>query len=126
VLVGELEEADLVVIGLPVYNFSVPATLKAWIDQVCRARRTFAFSEEGPVGLLKGKRAIVVYVSGGTPFGSEIDYASGYMKHILGFIGISGVTFVKVERFMFDPDAINRAKEDAGKLADPFLSASSA
>lgn len=59
-LVGELEAADLIVIGLPVYNFGVPAALKTWIDQVCRARRTFRYSPDGPVGLLEQKRAIVV------------------------------------------------------------------
>lgn len=121
-LVGELEASDLIVIGLPVYNFGVPASLKAWIDLVCRARRTFAYSESGPVGLLEGKRAVVVYVSGGTPMGSEIDFASGYMRHVLGFIGIHDVEFVKADRHMFEPEILERAAQEASRLGSDISS----
>ena len=116
-LVGELEAADLIVIGLPVYNFCVPASLKAWIDQVCRARRTFRYSPDGPVGLLEGKRAIVVYAAGGTAMGSDIDFASGYLRHVLGFIGVKDVTFVDAGRHMADADAISRAEAEIDRLA---------
>ena len=116
-LVGELESADLIVIGLPVYNFGVPAALKAWIDQVCRARRTFRYSPDGPVGLLEGKRAIVVYAAGGTAMGSDIDFASGYLRHVLGFIGVKDVTFVDAGRHMADADAISRAEAEIDRLA---------
>jgi len=116
-LVGELEAADLIVIGLPVYNFGVPASLKAWIDQVCRARRTFRYTPDGPVGLLEGKRAIVVYAAGGTAMGSDIDFASGYLRHVLGFIGIKDVTFVNAGRHMVDADAIPRAEAEIDRLA---------
>jgi FMN-dependent NADH-azoreductase len=116
-LVGELEAADLTVIGLPVYNFGVPAALKAWIDQVCRARRTFRYSPDGPVGLLEGKRAIVVYAAGGTAMGSDIDFASGYLRHVLGFIGVKDVTFVDAGRHMADADAISRAEAEIDRLA---------
>jgi len=91
-LVAELEAADLIVIGTPIYNFAVPAALKAWIDQVGRVGRTFRYTETGPEGLLTGKRAIVAIASGGTPIGSEIDFASGYLRHVLGFMGIEDVT----------------------------------
>jgi len=103
-LVAELKAADVILIGLPIYNFGVPGSLKAWIDLVARARETFRYSETGPVGLLEGKRAIVTVASGGTEFGSPIDFATGYLKHVLGFIGITDVVFVQADRMMVDAD----------------------
>ena len=76
-LVNELRAADTVVITAPVYNFHVPAALKAWIDMVARARETFRYTEEGPVGLLTGKKVYVVMTSGGTVLGAENDFVSG-------------------------------------------------
>lgn len=93
-LVAELETADVIVIGAPIYNFSIPASLKAWIDLVARAGRTFRYSADGPVGLLTGKRAVVAMASGGTRIGSELDYSSDYLRHVLGFLGIHDVTVV--------------------------------
>ena len=93
-LIAEIEAADTVIIGLALYNFSIPASLKPWIDLVCRARKTFAYSEDRPKGLMTDKKAIVCFASGGTAFGSDIDFASGYIRHILGFIGITDVTFI--------------------------------
>ena len=90
-MVEEIEAADTLVIGVPIYNFGVPAALKAWIDQVARAKRTFKYTSEGPVGLLEGKTAWLVIASGGTASGSEIDFATNYMRHVLGFIGITDV-----------------------------------
>jgi len=72
----------------------VPASLKAWVDQVARARVTFRYTENGPEGLLKGKKAYLVVASGGVPLGSEVDYASTYLRHVLGFLGIHDVTLV--------------------------------
>lgn len=95
--IAELQAADTIAIGLPVYNFGPPAALKAWIDQVARPRLTFRYSSSGPVGLLEGKRAYVAFASGGTGFGSEIDFASGYLRHFLGFIGVHDVRFVRDE-----------------------------
>jgi FMN-dependent NADH-azoreductase len=103
-LVAELQAADTLVIGLPIYNFGVPATLKAWIDQIARAGVTFRYSEYGPRGLLEGKRAIVAVASGGTEAGSDIDFATGYIRHVLGFIGITDVEFVTADRLMLDAD----------------------
>jgi FMN-dependent NADH-azoreductase len=104
-LVAELKAADTIVIGLPIYNFGVPAALKAWVDQVARAGVTFQYSEYGPKGLLDGKRAIVVVASGGTEAGSDIDFATGYIRHVLAFIGITEVDFVAADRMMIDADA---------------------
>ena len=98
-LVEELRAADVIVIGMPVYNFGVPAALKAWIDQVARVGETFRYTENGPQGLLTGKRAVVSFASGGTPLGSDYDFASSYLRFVLGFIGISDVAFKTVDDF---------------------------
>ncbi|MBM2575718.1 NAD(P)H-dependent oxidoreductase [Jannaschia sp. Os4] len=111
-LVAELKAADTILIGVPIYNFGVPASLKAWIDLVARAGVTFRYTPEGPVGLLEGKRAVVAVASGGTEANSEIDFATPYMKHVLGFIGITEVEFVLHDRAMADADAAAARAED--------------
>ena len=93
-LVQELMAADILVIGAPIYNFSVPATLKAWIDLIARVRLTFRYTENGPVGLLEGKKAYVLTPSGGVPIGSPVDFATPYLRHALKFVGITDVHFV--------------------------------
>jgi len=98
-LVDEVQQADLILLATPIYNFSVPASLKAWIDMVARVGRTFRYTSDGPVGLLQDKKAYAVIASGGTQIGSEIDFASGYLKHVLGFIGIDDVSIISAERF---------------------------
>ncbi|MEL7539827.1 MAG: NAD(P)H-dependent oxidoreductase [Pseudomonadota bacterium] len=103
-LIAELEAADTLVLGVPIYNFGVPAAFKAWIDLVARARKTFKYTETGPVGLLEGKRAYVIIASGGTPSGSEIDFATPYVKHVLGFLGIHDVSFVAADQLMSTGD----------------------
>jgi FMN-dependent NADH-azoreductase len=107
VLVAELMAADTILIGAPIYNFSVPAALKAWIDQICRVGVTFQYTENGPVGLLNGKRAVIVMASGGVPVGSDMDFASNYLRFVLGFIGITDVTIIAA-------DGMN--SDDGGKL----------
>ncbi|GGH37111.1 FMN-dependent NADH-azoreductase [Cribrihabitans marinus] len=117
-LLAELQASDTVVIGLPVYNFSVPAALKAWIDLVARAGISFRYTEQGPVGLLTGKRAILAVASGGTQVGSEIDFATTYMRHILGFVGITDVQIVAADRMALDPEAaLSSANQAADRLA---------
>ncbi len=117
-LVNELRQADTIVIGLPIYNFSVPAAFKAWIDLVARVGLTFSYSENGPKGLLEGKRAVLAIASGGTAVGSEIDYASGYAKHVLGFIGIHDVDVVAADQLAIDPDAsVQNAHKAVSELA---------
>lgn len=103
-LVAELETADTIVFGVPIYNFGVPAAFKAWIDLVARARKTFKYTENGPVGLLEGKKAYVVIASGGTASGSEIDFATPYVKHVLGFLGIHDVSVVAADQLMSTGD----------------------
>jgi FMN-dependent NADH-azoreductase len=97
-LVAELEAADVLVIGMPIYNFGVPAALKAWIDMIARARKTFRYTENGPVGLLEGKKAYLVVASGGVPVDSPVDFATPYMRHALAFVGITDVEVIAAEQ----------------------------
>ena len=98
-LIAELLEADEIVIGTPMYNFAVPAVVKAWIDHVVRNGKTFNYVATGPEGLAKGHKVVVVVASGGsydTASGLETyNYVIPYLRHILGFIGITDVTFVQ-------------------------------
>src|SRR5579863_3871095 len=100
-LVEELIQADTIVIGAPMYNFAIPAPLKAWIDQVVRAGKTVQFSATGPQGMLKGKKVYVVTSRGGAyrtgTFTERFDYQEPYLRHILGFIGLTNVTFIHAE-----------------------------
>ncbi len=110
-LVEELEAADAIVIGLPIYNFGVPAAVKAWIDLIARARLTFKYTETGPEGLLTGKTAYVVVASGGTGVGTEIDFATDYLKFALGFVGIKDVRVIDASAHMQGLDAaLSRAR----------------
>ena len=97
-LVEELVDADAIVLTVPIYNFSVPAALKAWIDQICRARLTFRYTEQGPQGLLKDRPVYLVMASGGVPLGSPMDFASEYLKQVFAFIGIQDIRLVPAER----------------------------
>lgn len=110
-LLAEVRAADILVIALPVYNFGVPAPLKAWIDHLARKGETFTYTETGSEGLLKNKRAIVALSSDGTKIGSEIDFASGYIRHMLGFFGITDVEFVAADQMLFNPDATLKLAE---------------
>ena len=93
-LFAELAAADTLLIATATYNFNIPASLKAWIDQVARAGMAFRYTEAGPEGLLTGKRAVVLRASAGTPTGAQADFATPYLTFILGFIGITEVTFL--------------------------------
>lgn len=116
-LVSELLHADVIVIGLPIYNFGAPAAFKAWIDLVCRAKLTFQYGENGPEGLLNGKKAIVAVASGGTQLGSDIDFVTAHTTHALGFIGIEDVTFVDASGMGRDKDEVwNRALQQISHL----------
>lgn len=115
-LIAELEAADTIVIGVPIYNFAIPAALKAWIDQIARARRTFRYTEAGPEGLLTGKKAYLAVASGGVPVGSDHDFATSYLRHVLAFVGITDVTIIAADQQMIDSEAITRATTAIGEL----------
>lgn len=99
-LIDELFAADTIVVAVPMHNFGVPSTLKAWIDHVSRAGRTFSFGANGPQGLLKGKHAILVLASGGVYSNGQMkafDFTEPYLRAVLGFLGITDVDVVRVE-----------------------------
>jgi FMN-dependent NADH-azoreductase len=96
-LVEELRRADVLVFGVPMYNFGVPSTLKAYFDHVARAGVTFRYTPDGPVGLLGGKRAYVFATRGGRYAGTEADLQTAYLKKFLGFLGIDDVEFIYAE-----------------------------
>ena len=99
-LIGELVTADVIVLAVPMHNFGIPSTLKAWIDHVVRAGRTFTYSEGGPEGLLKGKRLILVLASGGVYSNGpakQLDFQEPYLRAVLGFIGLTDIEVVRVE-----------------------------
>ena len=96
-LIAELKRADVIVIGLPMYNFGVPSTLKAYFDHIARAGVTFRYTESGPVGLLTGKKAYVFAARGGKYAGTPLDTQTGYVRDFLRFLGIEEVEFVYAE-----------------------------
>lgn len=101
-LVNELLAADMLVIGLPMYNFNVPSTLKAWFDHVARAGTTFRYTETGPEGLLKAGKALVFTARGGVYSGTDADLQTPYIRQMLGFLGIDDVEFVYAEGMAMD------------------------
>jgi FMN-dependent NADH-azoreductase len=107
-LIAELRAADTIVIGAPMYNFSVATGLRAWFDHVLRAGETFSYSEAGPKGLLTGKRAIVVESRGGLYSegpAKAVDFQEPYLRHLLGFMGLTDVTFVHAEKIGYGPES---------------------
>lgn len=111
-LVDELLAADTIVIGVPMYNFAPPSTLKAWIDHVFRAGRTFKYGETGPVGLVTGKKAVIILSRGGKysegPM-EALDFHGKYIKSALGFIGITDVELVIAEGVSMGEEAAKQA-----------------
>jgi FMN-dependent NADH-azoreductase len=102
VVLEEFLAADVIVIGAPLYNFSIPSQLKAWIDRISVAGRTFRYTERGPEGLAGGKQVVVAVARGGVyEAGSPAEFGESYLKFILGFLGIRDVSFVRAEGLAF-------------------------
>lgn len=122
-IVDEVTHADLLVIGTPMYNFSIPSTLKAWIDHLVRPGRTFHYTNEGPRGLLHHKKAYLVISSGGIystgPF-KDFDFSESYLRSILSFIGITDVNCFRVEGTAI-PEMANGAYKRALKAINETL-----
>ena len=115
-LIDEIKVADTLVIGAPMYNFGIASTLKTWFDYVLRAGITFKYSESGPVGLLEGKRAIVIESRGGLYSegpAKVMDSQEPHLRNLLGFMGITNITFVRVEKLAFGTEARERAIDAA-------------
>ena len=116
-IVKDVHENDTIIISTPIYNFAAPAVLKAWADLVARLNKTFQYTDNGPVGLLKNKKAYIVVSSGGTKIGSEIDFFTPWMKFFLNFIGIKDVTFISADQLMSDDGSkIIQAKSQINEL----------
>ena len=114
-LVDELLASDVIVIAAPMINFTIPSNLKAWIDYVARAGRTFSYSEKGPQGLVTGKQVIVVAARGGiySGAGNALDFQLPYLKSVLGFLGMTDVEVLEVEGTAYGPEAAEKAVEAA-------------
>lgn len=108
-LIEELRGADLIVLGLPMYNFGVPSTLRAYFDHLARAGVTFRYTPEGPEGLLTGKKAYVFATRGGRHAGTASDMQSAYVRQFLGFLGITDVEFVYAEGLALGPEQREQA-----------------
>ena len=110
VLVDELVASDVVVIAAPMINFTIPSNLKAWIDYVARAGRTFSYSEKGPQGLVTGKQVILVVARGGIyAQNNALDFQVPYLKGVLGFLGMTDVEVIEVEGTAYGPEAAEKA-----------------
>ena len=115
-LIEEIEAADVILLAVPMYNFSVPSTFKAWIDHIVRAGRTFRYGAEGPVGLLQNKKVFVVASRGGiysSGAGKSMDFHEPYLRGVLGFIGLKDVTFIYAEGLNISPETAAGALDGA-------------
>lgn len=112
-LTDELLAADVLVLAAPMYNFTIPSTLKAWLDHVLRAGVTFRYSENGPQGLLSGKRAFVLTARGGIYAGSVMDHQEPYLRQALAFIGIHDVSFIHAEGLNLGAEFMEKGLSEA-------------
>lgn len=116
-LIDELRAADTLVLGAPMYNFGIPATLKQWIDAICRAGVSFKYTEQGPVGLLGVKHAFIITSTGGTAIGSDADFASRYLVHICRFIGVESIHVIDASGSKQTPqEIIERGKRQIDNI----------
>ncbi len=112
-VIEELEAADVLLIAAPLYNFHISSTLKAWFDHAARAGKTFRYSENGPEGLLRGKAAYVFATSGGQYTGTDLDFQTPYIRHMLGFLGIDNVHFIHAEGLAMGDEVSRTAMDEA-------------
>lgn len=112
-LIAEIQHANILVLTAPMYNFGIPAQLKAWIDAIARARVTFQYTENGVEGLLKNKQVYVIQTAGGKHSGTETDSQSAYLRTVLGFLGMTDVTFIYAEGLAMGGDAEQLALQAA-------------
>jgi FMN-dependent NADH-azoreductase len=104
-LIDEIKQADAMVLTTPMYNFGIPATLKSWIDLICRAGVTFQYSADGPVGLIKNKRLDIIITTGGVSLHSPLDFVTGYLEQVFRFIGIENINIIAAEAMNVDADS---------------------
>lgn len=122
-LVAELQEADVILIASPMYNFGISSTLKSWFDHIARAGVTFRYTENGPEGLLKGKKTVVILSRAGFYSegpGAAMDGQEPYLRAMLGFVGLDDVTWIRAEKLAFGPEAAAQAIEEAATALGGF------
>jgi len=123
-LIAEVEAAEVIVLAVPMYNFSIPSTLKAWIDHITRSGRTFRYGAAGPEGLLRGRKVFVItgrgLVYGDSSPGKDMDFQAPYLRAMLAFLGLDDVTFIHLEGLKISPETsagtIERARQAIGDL----------
>jgi len=125
ILIAEVRAADVIVIGMPLYNLGVPSTFKSWIDHIARAGETFRYTETGPEGLLTGKKVYVMAARGGVYQDTPYDTQTPYIRNILGLMGITDVSFVNAEGLAMGDDAKTAAISAAHARIDELLPANS-
>lgn len=117
-LIAELQHADTIIITAPMYNFGIPTQLKSYIDFIARPRVTFQYTEQGPEGLVKGKKAIILTAFGGLHQGQTTDTITPYLKTFLSFIGITDIDFIYVEGVGMGAEIAKKSLEDAKRKLD--------
>lgn len=120
-LIDKLKRADVLVLALPMYNFGVPSTLKAYFDHVARAGVTFKYTPQGAVGLLKGKKAYVFAARGGLYAGTGLDTETSYVRQFLAFLGIDDVEFVYAEGLAISDETCDKALAAANAEIDALM-----
>jgi FMN-dependent NADH-azoreductase len=120
-LIAEVQAHDTIVIGVPMYNFGNSIQLKSWIDAIARAGVTFRYTESGPEGLLKGKKVYVALARGGVYRDSGNDHQASHLKMVLGFLGLTDVTFIYAEGLAMGPEAIEKGLAQAQAEIDAAL-----
>lgn len=121
-LIAEINKADHIVLTTPMYNFGVPAALKAWIDLICRAGVTFRYTAEGPVGLINDKRLDLIVTTGGVALGSPADFVSNYLSQVFRFIGIEEFNIIAADQMNIDAEksfarALNSIEQQSAAIA---------
>ncbi len=120
-LIAELQAADVVVLGVPMYNFGVPAALKNWIDAISRAKVTFQYTANGPEGLLKGKKIYVVLTRGGQYRNTPSDTQVPYLRTVLSFLGMTDIQFIYAEGLALGADAEQQSLASARQQIEAVL-----
>lgn len=120
-LIAQVQSADAIVLGVPMYNFGVPVQLKTWIDAIARVGVTFRYTEKGPEGLLKGKKVYVALARGGLYRDTPADSQTPYLKNVLAFLGMNEVEFIFAEGLAMGADSASKAFAEAeARLAEIF------
>jgi FMN-dependent NADH-azoreductase len=126
VLVTELMAADVVVLATPMHNFGISASVKKWIDQIVRPGLTFSYSDKGPMGLVQGKKTVLVLARGGIYSEGPMkpyDFQEPYLRTVLGFIGMTDVEVIRIEGVAMGDDAVRKAVTSAQAQADDVVRA---